>query len=125
MADLTGVRAKLRRADEHRQAYDDLFESYLETQPYSILFEFDPETGCERFESQDYLDRPVENGGEAARFRTESRLDGRRAREREPALSALVPDGVAHRAVAARPDRVGSARRSRASSRPFIVGSPS
>ena len=142
MPDLTGVRAKLRRADEHRQAYDDLFARFLETQPYSILFEFDPESGWhvfrwlvtseppledlslifsdilgnlrstldylvwqpvmlggrklpaavltaesfgylinvadvpegERFESQDYLDRPVENGGEVARFRTESRL---------------------------------------------------
>ena len=28
----------------------------------------------ERFESQEHLDRPVENGGEVARFRTESRL---------------------------------------------------
>ena len=49
MADLAGVRAKLRRADEHRIAYDELFESYLETNPYSILFEFDPETGWHVF----------------------------------------------------------------------------
>ena len=49
MADLAGVRAKLRRADEHRLAYDELFESYLETHPYSILFEFDPETGWHVF----------------------------------------------------------------------------
>ena len=49
MPDLTGVRAKLRRADEHRQAYDDLFARFLETQPYSILFEFDPESGWHVF----------------------------------------------------------------------------
>src|SRR5262245_27740423 len=49
VADLAGVRAKLRRADEHRLAYDELFESYLETHPYSILFEFDPETGWHVF----------------------------------------------------------------------------
>jgi hypothetical protein len=49
MPDLIGVRAKLRRADEHRQAYDALFESFLDTQPYSILFEFDPESGWHVF----------------------------------------------------------------------------
>ena len=49
MPGLTGVRAKLRRADEHRQAYDDLFARFLETQPYSILFEFDPESGWHVF----------------------------------------------------------------------------
>ena len=49
MPDLVGVRAKLRRADEHRQAYDELFEHFLATQPYSILFEFDPETGWHIF----------------------------------------------------------------------------
>jgi hypothetical protein len=49
VADLAGVRAKLRRADEHRRVYDELFESYLETHPYSILFEFDPESGWHVF----------------------------------------------------------------------------
>jgi hypothetical protein len=44
-ADLSGVLAKLRRADEHRQAYDDLFEEYAASEPYGILSEYDPETG--------------------------------------------------------------------------------
>ena len=38
MADLAGVRAKLRRADELRQAYDELFGAYLESDPYAIIF---------------------------------------------------------------------------------------
>jgi hypothetical protein len=49
MADLAGVRAKLRRADEHCQAFNLLFEEYLVTQPYSITFEFDPATGWHTF----------------------------------------------------------------------------
>jgi hypothetical protein len=45
VADLAGVRAKLRRADEHRLAYEELFHSFLETQPYSLSLEFEPDTG--------------------------------------------------------------------------------
>ena len=49
MADLSGVRAKLEWAAEHRRAYDALFESYLASHPYSIGFEFDPGTGWQTF----------------------------------------------------------------------------
>jgi hypothetical protein len=49
MADLSGVRAKLRRAHEHREAYYELFESYVDGDPYSIIFEFEPESGWHTF----------------------------------------------------------------------------
>jgi len=49
MADLAGVRAKLRRAGEHLEAFDTLFEQFVRTEPYSITFEFDPETGWHTF----------------------------------------------------------------------------
>jgi hypothetical protein len=45
VADLSGVLAKLDRAEEHRQAFDDLFEEFHAGNPYSILSEYDPETG--------------------------------------------------------------------------------
>ena len=45
MAGLSGVRAKLRRADEHRQAYEDLFHGFLDTEPYSLDLEVEPESG--------------------------------------------------------------------------------
>ena len=45
MADLSGVLAKLERADEHRQEYEDLLEAFLESEPYSIFTEYDPESG--------------------------------------------------------------------------------
>ena len=41
MADLSGVLAKLDRADEHRQAYEDLLEEFLGSEPYSIFSEYD------------------------------------------------------------------------------------
>jgi hypothetical protein len=49
MPDLGGVHAKLRRVDEHRRAYDELFEAFLMTHPYGITFEFDPESGWHTF----------------------------------------------------------------------------
>jgi hypothetical protein len=61
VADLAGVRAKLRRAEEHRLAYDEVFESYLETHPYSILFEFDPETGWNVFRWVVVAEPPLED----------------------------------------------------------------
>ena len=67
MPDLAGVRAKLRRADEHRQAYDDLFESYLATHPYSILFEFDPESGWHVFPLARHLRAAAEREEPAGR----------------------------------------------------------
>jgi hypothetical protein len=45
VADLSGVRAKLGRADEHRRAYEELFHAFLETEPYSITLEYEPESG--------------------------------------------------------------------------------
>jgi hypothetical protein len=49
MPDLAGVRAKLEWASEHRSAYDRLFETFLETEPYSIAFDFEEETGWHTF----------------------------------------------------------------------------
>lgn len=49
MADLRGVLAKLRRADEHRQAFDRLLEEFLDKDPYSIAFDFDADTGWNTF----------------------------------------------------------------------------
>lgn len=43
--DLSGVLAKLDRADEHREAFDLLYHAYAESQPYGILTEYDPRTG--------------------------------------------------------------------------------
>ena len=45
MADLTGVLAKLDRAEVHRQAFDDLFEEFLGSSPYGIVTEFEPASG--------------------------------------------------------------------------------
>jgi hypothetical protein len=45
MADLTGVLAKLDRADEHRLAYDELVEEFVAGEPYTIYTEYDPQTG--------------------------------------------------------------------------------
>ncbi len=61
MPDLAGVRAKLRRADEHRQAYDELFERHLESNPYSISFEFDPESGWHTFRWRVAAEPPLED----------------------------------------------------------------
>ena len=61
MADLAGVRAKLRRADEHRLAYDELFEKFVESHPYGITFEFDPETGWHTFRWRVETEPPLED----------------------------------------------------------------
>src|SRR5437667_12414179 len=45
MADLTGVLAKLDRAEEHRQDFDDLVEEFIGADPYTIYSQYDPETG--------------------------------------------------------------------------------
>jgi hypothetical protein len=60
MADLSGVRAKLRRAHELREAYDDLFEAYLQSHPYSIAFEYDHETGWHTFRWVVVTEPPLE-----------------------------------------------------------------
>jgi hypothetical protein len=46
---LDGCRAKLRRADEHRKAFDRLFGDFLDENPYTITFEFDSATGWHNF----------------------------------------------------------------------------
>ena len=43
--DLSGVLAKLDRADELREVFDELYESYAASEPYGIFTEFDPKTG--------------------------------------------------------------------------------
>jgi len=43
--DLSGVLAKLRRAEEHREAFDDLVAEFAAGEPYTILTEYDPRTG--------------------------------------------------------------------------------
>jgi hypothetical protein len=60
MPDLSGVRAKLESAAEHRRAYDGLFESYLASHPYSIAFEFDPDTGWHTFRWRVTAEPPLE-----------------------------------------------------------------
>lgn len=45
MADLSGVLAKLDRAEEHREAFDELVEAFSGGGPYTILTEYDPRTG--------------------------------------------------------------------------------
>ena len=60
MADLSGVRAKLEWAAEHRRAYDALFESYLASHPYSIGCEFDPGTGWQTLRWQVAAEPPLE-----------------------------------------------------------------
>lgn len=61
MPDLAGVRAKLRRAEEHRQAFDELFLEYLRHEPYSIEFQFDPESGWHRFRWRVVQEPPLED----------------------------------------------------------------
>jgi hypothetical protein len=45
VADLTGVLAKLNRADQHREAYDELVSEFVDSHPYTIMTEYDPRTG--------------------------------------------------------------------------------
>lgn len=43
--DLSGVLAKIQRADDHRLEYEELAEEFAAGEPYGILTEYDPETG--------------------------------------------------------------------------------
>jgi hypothetical protein len=45
MADLSGVLAKLDRAEEHRLEFDHLVEEYVGGEPYTIYSEYDSQTG--------------------------------------------------------------------------------
>jgi hypothetical protein len=49
VADLAGVRAKLRRADELREEFDERFAYFLDTHPYSIIFSYDAKSGWHTF----------------------------------------------------------------------------
>jgi hypothetical protein len=60
---LESVRAKLRRADEHRQSFDRLLRQFLDQHPYSIAFNFDPDTGWHDFRWQVRLAPPAEDLG--------------------------------------------------------------
>jgi hypothetical protein len=60
VASLSGVLAKLDRADEHRQAFDDLFDEFQASGPYSILSEYDLETGWHTLRWQVLHEPPLE-----------------------------------------------------------------
>ena len=45
MADLSGVLAKIDRAEEHRLEFDELVEEYVGGEPYTIYSRYDPSTG--------------------------------------------------------------------------------
>jgi hypothetical protein len=59
-AEITGVLAKLRRADEHREAYDEIFEAFTSTEPYGIISEYDPQTGWHTLRWHVSHDPPLE-----------------------------------------------------------------
>jgi len=63
MADLSGVLAKLDRAEEHRQAFDDLLEDYIGSEPYTIYSEYDPKTGWHTLRWHALRDPPLERLG--------------------------------------------------------------
>ena len=63
MADLSGVLAKLDRAEEHRQEYDDLVEEFVASHPYSIYTEYDPKTGWHTVRWLALREPPVERLG--------------------------------------------------------------
>jgi hypothetical protein len=60
MADLSGVLAKLNRAEEHRLAFDELFEDFASSHPYGILSEYDPETGWHTLRWQVLREPPLQ-----------------------------------------------------------------
>ena len=60
MADLTGVLAKLDRAEEHRQAFDDLVDEYVGADPYTIYSQYDPQTGWHTLRWQALREPPLE-----------------------------------------------------------------
>ena len=62
----------------------------------------------ETFESRDFVDRPIVDGAELARFRASSRLPDRGAGERQPALPPVVPGRRRARVDADRSRRVGA-----------------
>ena len=60
MADLSGVLAKISRADEHREAFDDLVTEFLTGSPYAIMTEYDTQTGWHTLRWQVLQEPPLE-----------------------------------------------------------------
>jgi len=60
MADLSGVLAKLDRAEEHRLEFDHLVEEYVGGGPYTIYSQYDPQTGWHTLRWQALREPPLE-----------------------------------------------------------------
>jgi hypothetical protein len=60
MADLSGVLAKLDRAEEHRLEFDELVEEYVAGEPYTIYSQYDPETGWHTLRWQTLREPPLQ-----------------------------------------------------------------
>jgi hypothetical protein len=60
MADLSGVLAKLDRAEEHRLEFDHLVEEYVGGEPYTIYSQYDPQTGWHTLRWQALREPPLE-----------------------------------------------------------------
>jgi hypothetical protein len=60
MPDLSGVLAKLERAEEHREAYDELVEEFVGSEPYTIYSEYDPGTGWHSLRWQVLREAPLQ-----------------------------------------------------------------
>jgi len=60
MADLSGVLAKLDRAEEHRLEFDELVEEYVGGEPYTIYSQYDPETGWHTLRWQALREPPLQ-----------------------------------------------------------------
>src|SRR4051812_24006577 len=63
MADLSGVLAKLDRAEEHRLEFDDLVEEYVGGEPYTIYSDYDPAPGWHTLRWQALREPPLERLG--------------------------------------------------------------
>jgi len=63
MAHLSGVLAKLDRAEEHRLEFDQLVEEYVGGEPYTIYSEYDPATGWHTLRWQALREPPLERLG--------------------------------------------------------------
>jgi hypothetical protein len=60
MADLSGVLAKLDRAEEHRFEFDHLVEEYVGGEPYTIYSQYEPQTGWHTLRWQALREPPLE-----------------------------------------------------------------
>jgi hypothetical protein len=60
MADLSGVLAKLDRAEEHRLEFDELIEEYVGGEPYTIYSQYDAATGWHTLRWQALREPPLQ-----------------------------------------------------------------